>query len=247
MNVPSTRHGPDLTANMATIPDETQLEDLIGKRHRKSQDLTLATSPTMSSAASARSVEASGPPTPVNGPPQNYDIVAPSLYRSSFPRACNFEYLSSLALRTIITLVSGPSPPEYAAFIKANSIVHHEIPFPAHKAETDCIPIESMTQVLELLQDEANYPILIHCNKGKHRTGCAIACYRLACGQALPDVLEEYRYYAGIKARVLDEQYIRSFDQRHSKDRLRGSSMSSSSARAVYPTPPGSDKGINLV
>ena len=52
--------------------------------------------------SASRSVEQSGPPTPVQGEPQNFALVHTGLYRSSFPLACNFGHLSALKLRTIV-------------------------------------------------------------------------------------------------------------------------------------------------
>ena len=48
------------------------------------------------------SVGESEPPSPTSGPPANFDIVAPGIYRSSFPRIGNFEHLRSLGLKTIL-------------------------------------------------------------------------------------------------------------------------------------------------
>lgn len=100
---------------MATVPDPQALQSLL-LLHRGSGGSSIATitdelaSPLASSASStrsgyslsARSTEESGPPTPVHGPPHNYDRVAAQLYRSSFPRACNFEHLNGLALKTVM-------------------------------------------------------------------------------------------------------------------------------------------------
>ena len=33
-------------------------------------------------------------------------------------------------------------------------------------------------EALSILIDKRNHPVLVHCNKGKHRTGCLIGCMR---------------------------------------------------------------------
>ena len=48
------------------------------------------------------SVEESGPPSPVAGPPSNFAEVMPGIYRSGFPAAGNFEHLQSLGLNSIL-------------------------------------------------------------------------------------------------------------------------------------------------
>ena len=48
----------------------------------------------------------SQPPTPDNtGSPANFQIIAPGLYRSSYPHHVHFERLADLELKTIVTLV----------------------------------------------------------------------------------------------------------------------------------------------
>lgn len=40
------------------------------------------------------------------------------------------------------------------------------------------IPPEVIRTALITLLDVSNFPVLIHCNKGKHRTGCLVGCLR---------------------------------------------------------------------
>ena len=41
---------------------------------------------------------------------------------------------------------------------------------------------------------------------GRHRSGTVVGCYRKLQRWALSSILEEYRRYAGMKVRVLNEQ-----------------------------------------
>ena len=59
--------------------------------------------------------------------------------------------------------------------------------------------------------DVRNHPILIHCNQGKHRTGCLVGCIRKAQHWSLVSIFDEYRRFAGDKARVVDQQFIERF------------------------------------
>ena len=54
--------------------------------------------------------------------------------------------------------------------------------------------------------------MLIHCNKGKHRTGCLIGCLRKVQQWSLTVIFDEYRRFAEPKPRFLDQQYIELFD-----------------------------------
>jgi tyrosine-protein phosphatase SIW14 len=110
------------------------------------------------------------------------------------------------------TLVGQPYPAENIAFMEANGIKRYQIPLPAHKIPGECIPREDMVKVLLILLDAKNYPLLIHCNKGKHRTGCTIACFRKVHGWTPEAVVDEYRFYSAPKSRPLDETFIDQFD-----------------------------------
>lgn len=111
------------------------------------------------------------------------------------------------------TLVDEPYPIENQDFIARGNIMHVVLPLPAHKNAFDSIPLESMERALSILMDKRNHPVLVHCNKGKHRTGCVIGCYRKINGWSMENVLDEYRKYAGAKARVLDEKYMTLFNK----------------------------------
>lgn len=145
-------------------------------------------------------------------PPANFGVVANgAIYRSDFPNTANIPFLESLMLRTILTLVDGPSPDDYLDFIQRNKITHRNIVLPANKETIKMSQID-IFQALCVVLDESSYPLLIHCNKGKHRTGCVVACYRKIRGSTVDKATAEYRRYAGAKARPLDEQFIAGFD-----------------------------------
>lgn len=147
-------------------------------------------------------------------PPSNFGAVIPGeIYRSSFPLPENFSFLKTLKLKTILTLVPEPFPPQYMEFMKANDIRQEVILIPPNK-ETVRIEATSMIKALGVVLERSNHPILIHCNKGKHRTGCVVACLRKIQGEGLDDALTEYHAYADPKARILDEIFVKDFDDR---------------------------------
>lgn len=64
--------------------------------------------------------------------------------------------------------------------------------------------------LLEALKPE-NRPCLIHCNRGKHRTGSLIACLRRVRGWSLSATVAEYMLFAAPKARIEDQRFIEEF------------------------------------
>jgi protein tyrosine/serine phosphatase len=52
---------------------------------------------------------------------------------------------------------------------------YYSIPLPALGAPTD----SEVSTVLALIDDAQNWPVYVHCMRGKDRTGTVIACYRI--------------------------------------------------------------------
>lgn len=71
---------------------------------------------------------------------------------------------------------------------------------------------DSLCEALLVMLDASNYPLYIHCNQGRHRTGCIVACLRRIQRWPLDDILTEYEAYASPKARPGDKDLIRTFD-----------------------------------
>jgi tyrosine-protein phosphatase SIW14 len=155
----------------------------------------------------------SQPPTPDgSGMPVNFQTIAPGLYRSSYPLYAHYDQLADYEIKTIVTLVPESLSFEYENFISTNGIKHFQIPILANKDEKVFSPPETVRKVLDLMLDPSNYPMLIHCNKGKHRTGCITACFRKVTGWTLEACIEEYEQYSKPKDRALDKVFIERFD-----------------------------------
>lgn len=160
----------------------------------------------------------------------------------------------------IRTLVAEEYPAENKKFITARGIKHIQIPIPANKSAFDSIPPGSMIKALKVLFDRSQHPVLLHCNKGKvrdkpvfslgcgnqyevqHRTGCVIGCFRKINDWTIGSVLEEYRRYAGAKARVLDEKYMELFDEHATMIKLDCIRFATTTENIWLITPPSSVK-----
>ncbi|PMD44017.1 hypothetical protein L207DRAFT_525387 [Hyaloscypha variabilis F] len=143
--------------------------------------------------------------------PINFGVVLPgSIFRSSYPSEEDYEYLDTLGLKTILSLVKkDPFPDHFSSFMQRNDIRHCVINMQGTKKVE--IPEVIMRSIMTVALDDSNYPILIHCNHGKHRTGCAVAVLRHVTGWNLDSVLEEYRAYAEPKVRECDVTYIKEY------------------------------------
>ena len=100
-------------------------------------------------------------------PPDNFAMVCPDIYRSSFPSKKHYPFLQSLGLRTVLTLVQDDYPKENADFFASEGINLVQIGIPGNKEPFVTIPDEKIRDALSIVLDKRNHPLFIHCNKGK--------------------------------------------------------------------------------
>ncbi|XP_022969344.1 probable tyrosine-protein phosphatase At1g05000 [Cucurbita maxima] len=175
-------------------------------------------------------------------PPLNFAVVDNGIFRSGFPDSSNFSFLQTLGLRSIICLCPEPYPEVSVDFLKSNGIRLFQFGIEGSKAGSDkvdayvnmileCmrnldmsadqmyslepfvnIPDVTIREALKVILDVRNRPVLIHCKRGKHRTGCVVGCFRKLQKWCLSSVFDEYQRFAAAKARVSDQRFIELFD-----------------------------------
>ncbi|MFS7921960.1 putative protein-tyrosine-phosphatase [Helianthus anomalus] len=74
------------------------------------------------------------------------------------------------------------------------------------------IPEDTIREALKVVIDVRNHPLLIHCKRGKHRTGCLVGCLRKMQKWSLLSIFDEYHKFAAAKARVSDQRFMELFD-----------------------------------
>ncbi|XAR55320.1 Protein-tyrosine-phosphatase [Bertholletia excelsa] len=145
-------------------------------------------------------------------PPLNFAMVDNGIFRSGFPDVANFTFLQSLGLRSVICLCPEPYPEANTQFLKSNGIQLFQFGIEGCKEPFVNIPEDTIREALKVLLDEKNHPLLIHCKRGKHRTGCLVGCLRKLQKWCLSSVFDEYQRFAAAKARVSDQRFIELFD-----------------------------------
>lgn len=163
----------------------------------------------------AKSQEALSGVTSMNEviPPENFSHVVGEVYRSSFPRSENFMFLKErIKLRSILVLIPETYPQENVEFMRRAGIQLFQIGMSGNKEPFVNIPSDLLTKALEIAINPSNHPILIHCNRGKHRTGCLVGCIRKLQNWSLTMIFDEYRRFAFPKARAMDQQFIEMYN-----------------------------------
>lgn len=146
-------------------------------------------------------------------PPPNYGAIQEgAIYRSAFPQDRNLEFLEGLEIRTILCLVKTDPSEKYARWTEDSGINRMRVDIAPNKEGKVSTTWDSLCEALLIVMDCANYPLFVHCNQGRHRTGCVIACLRKVQRWPIEDVLAEYRAYANPKIRDGDIDLIKAFD-----------------------------------
>jgi len=146
-------------------------------------------------------------------PPDNFGVVEPGIYRAAFPSKEHFPFLKTLNLKTVLRLCPEEYPEECLELLKASGVklLHFPMPGTRNKSGNDKIPINLFREACRQVQDPRNHPILIHCNRGKHRTGCLVGCLRKAKQWDLEAIFKEYRHFSTPKERDVDMEFIKNF------------------------------------
>ncbi|WOL19104.1 putative tyrosine-protein phosphatase [Canna indica] len=145
-------------------------------------------------------------------PPLNFAMVDYGLYRSGFPDTANFGFLKTLRLRSVLCLCPEPYPEANLEFLRENGIRLFQFGIDGRKEPFVNIPEETIREALKVVLDVRNHPLLIHCKRGKHRTGCVVGCLRKLQHWCLTSIFDEYQRFAAAKARVTDQMFIERFD-----------------------------------
>eukprot|EP00736_Rhodelphis_marinus_P009101 Rmarinus@m.22673 len=146
-------------------------------------------------------------------PPVNFGMVEEDLFRSGHPNSLNFPFLEKLHLRKVLYLASQDPSPDFQNFLTDQDIELVRIGFDSEdKDPLSPISEDAVIQALHIILDTNNYPLMIMCTLGRHRTGTVCGCLRKLQRWNLTSIFEEYHRYAGNIVRLLNEQFIELFD-----------------------------------
>lgn len=143
--------------------------------------------------------------------PENFAQVEGGVYRSSFPRTKDIPFLKKLKLKSVISLVPEDYPKPMVDFYTENNIQLLCHGLDGNKWPHKSVNSDELNRILFNILNPLNRPLLIHCNKGKHRTGTVIGCLRKIRQWSLSSIFQEYLQFAAPKTRLEDQYFIETF------------------------------------
>jgi protein tyrosine/serine phosphatase len=113
------------------------------------------------------------PPASIPGVKQ----VDEHLYRGGQPSNNELKALHTVGVKAIIDLRgAGERSKREEQVVEALGMKYYSVPLRPMAAPTD----KQVALLLSLIADSNNWPVFIHCERGKDRTGTVVACYRIA-------------------------------------------------------------------
>ncbi len=106
---------------------------------------------------------------------RNFDRVDDRVFRSGEPSVIGLSEIGAAGIKTVLDLRESSGATQFEKEqVEKLHMKYINVPFGQFSAPTQA----QMEQVLRLLLTE-NGPILVHCRRGKDRTGTVVACYRI--------------------------------------------------------------------
>jgi protein tyrosine/serine phosphatase len=98
------------------------------------------------------------------------------LYRGAQPSPSGFKSLAKVGVHAVIDLRGGGERSLVEEKqVEALGMKYYSIPLHTLSAPTD----KQIATILSLIEDSENWPVFVHCERGRDRTGTVIACYRI--------------------------------------------------------------------
>jgi protein tyrosine/serine phosphatase len=104
-----------------------------------------------------------------------FQKVAEGFYRGGQPQQKGFEYLKAQGIHTIINLRE-----ENDEEPTVRSLGMNYVHIPMTVSMWSRISDADISKYFQVMNDPANYPVYIHCQRGADRTGVMVGFYRIA-------------------------------------------------------------------
>jgi tyrosine-protein phosphatase SIW14 len=143
----------------------------------------------------------------------NFHQVNQNLYRGAQPREGGIQKLKELGVKTVINLRGADEGTEAEERdVRAAKLNYFNVPLDGLGRPSD----EKVEKILALINDSKNWPVFIHCNHGKDRTGTIIACYRISHdGWTLDEAMKEAKRYGMSWVQFKMKDYIKDYARKH--------------------------------
>jgi protein tyrosine/serine phosphatase len=105
---------------------------------------------------------------------KNFGKINETYYRGAQPEGRDYADLAKMGVKTVIDLTRDGRADE-PGLVQRAGMKFYRIPLTTSAAPSAA----AVNQFLKLVNDPANFPVFVHCQGGRHRTGAMTAVYRM--------------------------------------------------------------------
>jgi len=105
---------------------------------------------------------------------KNFGRTNDNYYRGGQPDSRDYPALAALGVKAVIDLTRDGRTDELT-LVHGAGMKFYRIPLTTSERPSEA----AVTQFLKLVNDPANWPVFVHCQGGRHRTGVMTAVYRM--------------------------------------------------------------------
>jgi protein tyrosine/serine phosphatase len=106
---------------------------------------------------------------------KNFGRMNEHYFRGAQPESNDYADLAHLGVKTVIDLTRDGREDE-PGLVKRAGMSFYRIPLTTSERPSNA----AVTKFLSLVNDPANWPVYVHCQGGRHRTGVMTAVYRMS-------------------------------------------------------------------
>ena len=122
---------------------------------------------------------------------ENFGKVNEHFYRGAQPEGRNYELLAAFGIKTIVDLRDDAKADAQSATERAG-MRYINLPM----KEKSYPQADTAERFLAIVNDQANWPVFVHCAGGRHRTGVMTAIYRMSVdGWGVDQAYQEMKRY----------------------------------------------------
>lgn len=104
----------------------------------------------------------------------NFGRTNENYFRGAQPDSSDYKDLAAFGIKTVIDLTRDGRSDE-PGLVRRAGMKFYRIPLTTSEAPSQA----AVSQFLKLVNDPANWPVYVHCQGGRHRTGVMTAVYRM--------------------------------------------------------------------
>src|SRR5262245_52311644 len=123
---------------------------------------------------------------------ENFGKVNDHFYRGAQPKGRNYEQLAALGIKTIVDLCDDDTRADARSDAERAGMRYINLPMKAKSYPQ----ADTAAHFLQIVNDQTNWPVFVHCAGGRHRTGVMTAVYRMSVdGWNLDQAYQEMKQY----------------------------------------------------